>query len=473
MRFRTTKPHSKTENLAGGEAYKQDAKMELVSLLLTSFVNDKFYEKADDQLARLTKLAEGIKDKKFLGQAAIFARTEYGMRSITHALLGEMVHLVKGEEWTKRAIAKAIHRPDDILETFAYYAGKYGKPIPNSLKKGAALALEQFDGYQMAKYRGERSDIKMVDVFNLIHPKPAHGINGTYKALMEGTLKTTGKTWEANLTAAGQKAETEEDKAEMKKDVWATMLKENKLGYFALLKNLRNIEEQAPEALSEALRQLRDEKAIKKSLVMPFRFSTAIEQVKERKTIEALNDAFEISLNNVPNFDGKTLIVLDVSGSMNGKPMEIGSLFAAVLYKANPDADFMQFSESATYLKLNSKDTAITLARRMAEGSGGGTNFHAIFDGIENKVYKRIIILSDMQGWMGYNVPTSDLAQYEKLTGAKPFVYSFDLAGMGTLQFPQDRVFAIAGFSEKVFDLFSALEQDKNALVHKIEAIEV
>src|SRR5581483_4135611 len=134
-RFRTTTPRkTRTVNLAGGEAFREDPKLELVSLLLTSFVNDKFYEKADDQLDRLRKLAEAIKDKPFLAMAAVFARKEYGMRSITHALLGEVVRLVKGEEWTKRAIAKATNRPDDLLEIVAYYIGEYGKPIPNSLK---------------------------------------------------------------------------------------------------------------------------------------------------------------------------------------------------------------------------------------------------------------------------------------------------------------------------------------------------
>ncbi len=470
-RFRNTAVKKTVINKAGGDAYAQDPKLELVSLLLTSFVNDKFYESASDQLERLKSLAEGIKDKTFLGKAAIFARMEYGMRSITHALLGEMVRLVKGEEWTKRAIAKAVNRPDDLLEMTAYYAKNYGKPIPNSLKKGVALALANFDEYQIAKYRGERSDVKMVDLFNLVHPKPGEKNSATYKALMEGTLKLTGKTWEAKLSDAGQKAETDEQKAELKAAAWGEMLKDGKLGYFALLKNLRNIEQQAPEVLPLALAQLVDPKQIKKSLVMPFRFNTAIQEVSNRKTVEALNEAFEIALQNVPKFDGKTLIVLDASGSMQGKCLEIGSLFSAVLYKANPEADFMRFGSHAEYVTLNAKDTALTIAKGM-RADFGGTDFHCIFQEADKK-YDRVIILSDMQGWMGFGTPNGTLAEYEKKFGAKPFVYSFDLNGYGSLQFPQDRVFAIAGFSEKVFDLFAALETDKNALVHKIEAIEL
>lgn len=469
-RFRTnTKVASKTVNMAGGEAYKQDAKMELVSLLLTSFVSDKFYEKANDQLDRMAKLVAGLKDKKFVAKAAIFARNEYGMRSITHALAGELVKEVKGESWTKNAVAKIVYRADDMLEMMAYYGNKYGKPFPNSLKKGLAIALQKFDGYQLAKYRGENSSVKMVDLFNLVHPKPTEKNVALFKQLMAGELKNT-ETWEAKLSETG-KAETEEAKADAKKEAWSGLISSGKLGYFALLKNLRNIESDAPEALPAALKMLVDPKLIKKSLVLPFRFDTAQKEVKQRATLEALSEAIDISMSNVPKFDGSTLIVLDGSGSMNGKPLEIGSLFAAVIYKANPGADFMVFGTNASYKVLNSKDSTLSLASSM-RADMGGTNFHAIFQAA-NKKYDRIIILSDMQGWEGYNAPTTSLHAYEKQYGATPFIYSFDLNGYGTLQFPRDRVFAIAGFSEKVLDLFSALETDKNALISKIDAIEL
>ena len=121
MKFRSKAQGTKTVNLAGGSAYSESPELELASLALTSFVQDKFYESANSQLDRLAGLTEKLKDKSFIGKLAIYARTKFGMRSITHALLGELVKLVKGEEWTKRAIDKAIIRPDDMLETLAYY----------------------------------------------------------------------------------------------------------------------------------------------------------------------------------------------------------------------------------------------------------------------------------------------------------------------------------------------------------------
>lgn len=467
-KFRKVSSGTKTVNKAGGEAFTEDPKLEIVSLLLTSFVSDKFYEKANDQLDRLSKLVDKV-DPLFSAKAAIYARNEFGMRSITHALIGELVHKVKGKEWTKHAIFKTVKRPDDMLEMLAYYGSKYGKPFPNSLKKGLALAVHKFDGYQLAKYRGERSDVKMTDLFNIVHPKATEKNSDLFRQLMKGELKST-DTWEAKLSAAGKTAEGDAEKAEeLKGDAWKELIKEKKIGYFALLRNLRNLEKY-PEIMPEALEMLVDEKLIKKSLVLPFRFQTASENVTDRNTLVAIQKALDISVANVPKFNGKTLVALDVSGSMSGKPAEIGSLFAAVLYKSN-DADYIAFSNGAEYKVFNPNDSVLTIAKGM-KFAAGGTNFNAIFQ-TANRKYDRIIILSDMQGWVGYDAPTSALEEYKKRTGANPHIFSFDLNGYGTLMFPQNQVYAVAGFSEKILDVMGMLEEDRSALIRKIESVEL
>jgi hypothetical protein len=233
---------------------------------------------------------------------------------------------------------------------------------------------------------------------------------------------------------------------------------------------------------------LTEEKLIKKSLVLPFRYATASKEIQQvnfegtNKVIRAINKAADIALKNVPTFPGKTLIVLDGSGSMDGKPRDIGSLFSAVLLKANENADFMAFADDAKYMNFNSDDSVLSLSDKISEKShdcGGGTNFHSIFQAI-NKKYDRIIILSDMQGWepSGYGfcdggAPTKTFAAYKTKYKANPYVYSFNLNDYGTIQFPEKNVFAMAGWSEKVFDVMSILESDKNALVNEIEKIQL
>jgi 60 kDa SS-A/Ro ribonucleoprotein len=92
------------------------------------------------------------------------------------------------------------------------------------------------------------------------------------------------------------------------------------------------------------------------------------------------------SLANVPSFDGKTLIALDGSGSMQGRPMKIGSLFAATLAKAS-EADVLLFSDNAKYVAINKRDSTLTVADRLARNAKfAGTDFHCVFETV-NRAY--------------------------------------------------------------------------------------
>lgn len=468
---------TKTENFAGGEAFIETPKLEFVSVLLTSFVQDQYYRNEEEGIEKVVGLIDTISDKKFLAKAAIYARTKAGMRSISHLVAAELAKKVKGERWTKDFYNQVIYRPDDMTEIVAYYLQKYGKPIPNSLKKGLSLAFSKFNEYQLAKYKGNKASVSLVDLVNLVHPKPTTKNKVALEKLMKGVLRSC-DTWEAELTKAGQAAKDEEDKEKRKAEVWYKLIKERKIGYFALLRNLRNILEQSPKSLAGALEMLTDERLIKNSLVLPFRFSTAIKQIEElnvdgtREVLIALNKAVDLSLSNVPKLKGKTLVVLDGSSSMEGKPIRIGSLFAAILFKAN-NADYMTFSDDAEYITLNPTDSTLSIAKMIEEDiQCGGTNFHSIFE-TANRPYDRIIILSDMQGWVGYDAPTRTFAKYKLRTGANPIVYSFDLQGYGTLQFPKKNVYCLAGFSDKVFDIMKLLETDRQALLTEIEKIKL
>jgi hypothetical protein len=384
---------------------------------------------------------------------------EWGMRSVTHVVIAELCQDVKGSYWLRDAIAKTVQRPDDATEILAYWMTTYGKPIPNALKRGLADGLKKFNEYSIAKYKGENHKLKMVDTVNLIHPK-----SEVLGKLIDGTLETP-YTWETEITKAGS-----DTKAKAK--AWTDLVTSGKLGYFALLRNLRNLEEwTSEETLSLAYAQLTNKEAIKKSKVLPFRFSTAVDVVSKPKTRKAISDAIDIACDNMPDLGGKTLIALDCSGSMSGKPLQIGSLFAAVLAKSS-DADIMQFGTSVSWTKYNPADSTLTIANGM-RANHGGTEFHLIFDKATAK-YDRIIILSDMQAWVTgryySNVPTEALKNYRARTGANPNIWSFDLQGYGTLQFPENKVYTLAGFSEKVFDIIPMIEEgDKQALINRIE----
>ena len=479
-KFNTTVPKAKTltENLAGGQAYKQSDELALVSLLLTSFVNDQFYKNAQTTLDDLRKLSEKVKDKEFVAKAAIFARDRFGMRSITHALAGELTSQLNGAEWGKNFYDKVVVRVDDMTEIMSYYlaykTSKDSPKFPNSLKKGFAKAFDKFDSYQLAKYKGDNKEVKLVDVVNIVHPVPTVRNKSALEQLIKGELKST-DTWEAKLSQAGQVAESEEDLTKLKSDAWSELIIGKKIGYFALLRNLRNIINQAPTAIPAACELLVDERMIKSSRVLPFRFTTAYDEISKlgsskevRDVLVAINKALDISVCNVPKFDGDTLVVMDVSGSMSGRPSEIASLFGAILAKVN-NSDVMTFSTSANYKQYNPMDSVLTI-RDGFRYAGGGTNLRDVFVKA-NKAYENIIILSDMQSFIGYDTPLSQLNSYKSRFNCNPHIYSFELAGLGTLQIPQNQIYCLAGFSDKVFDIMSLLKEDRNALVNQVRSI--
>lgn len=476
MKFNTQlkqKLQRKTQNFAGGQAFGESQKLELVSILLTSFLEDKFYRSGDATVARLRSLVAQIADKQFVAKAAIYARHEAGMRSVSHLVASELARQVKGVVWTKGFFDRVVRRPDDVLEILACYMALHGKPLPNSLKKGLGSALARFDAYQLAKYRRGGAELKLVDAVNLVHPPHSEALG----ALVNGTLAPA-ETWETKLTQAGQGVELEVQKRQQKGAVWTELVRSRKIGYFALLRNLRNILEQAPEISGDALEILVDERLIRKSLVMPFRFRTAIDALEQSQlrgrqaVIRALSMAVDTALANVPQFDGRTLVAMDCSGSMIGRPMKIGSLFASVLYKAN-DADLMLFSGDAEYVTFDKSDATLTLASRIeGKAEWSGTNFHAVFQRARG-AYDRVVILSDMQAWMGHWTPQKEFAKFVKRTGKRPRIYSFDLAGYGTLQFPERDVYCLAGFTDKTMETMRFLEEDKNALLSQIDAVEL
>jgi hypothetical protein len=450
-------------------------------------LNDQYYEKGDTTKDRLVELI-GKVDPLFAAKAAVFARNEFGLRSISHVAAGEIVNRVKGETWTKDFVSAVVRRADDMTEILAYYLGKYGKPVPNSLKKGLARAIGRFDAYQLAKYKGAGKAISMVDVVNIVHPVPTERNKQALQQLINGTLVST-DTWEAKLSEAGKS----ENAADAKAEAWQELLQSGKIGYFALLRNLRNISQQAPALIPRAAELLTNEVAIRKSLVMPFRFTTAYSEVShlDRRLAVGLSKAIDISCANVPALPN-SLVVIDYSSSM-GEGVDSakgkGTLLGAILAKAS-NADVMIFGDTAAYLPYNPLDSTMTMFEQfMRHNQGGwgyrptavskreglihvghGTSFNAIFEKAKS-AYDRIFIFSDMQGWVGYGAPTQSFKGYKKRHGCDPYIYSMDLAGHGTMMFPEDKVAAIPGFSEKIFDLIKVMEQDKQALIKKIEEV--
>jgi len=480
------------KNAAGGNAFAQSDKLALVSLMLSNMLSGDMYSSDADVLSRLKALVHKV-DPEFAAKAALYARNEFGMRSTSHVLAGELAtaNATSGKPWARDFYNAVIYRVDDMMEILGYYlAANKDKPLPNALKAGLAEAFKRFDAYQLAKYKGDGRAVKLVDVVRLVRPKPTAKNADALAKLLKGELKNT-QTWEAKISAAGQQKDAAE-KASARNEAWADLLKENKLGYLALVRNLTNIAQDADDATFDlAMNALVNREQIKQSKIFPFQIYTAYREVESNGRIgngksnriatimDRLAQALDLSCDNVPEMPGKTLVAIDISGSMDSMVANMNStncvtlatLFGVILAKAN-NADVVRFQTSAEYTPvLKSRSTLDTV--KMLAHTSGGTSFESIFKLINGKKYDRIFILSDMQAWIQSDwSPKTTFQRYKASAGADPYIYSFDLKGHGTMQFPEagEKVVALAGFSEKVFDLIKNSEMDKNALISAIEA---
>lgn len=458
-RFNRTTRAARVENLAGGRAYKHAPEMELVISVLTTFLENKFYESGDERLERIKDLVSRVKPE-FVAKLAVMARTEFHLRSVTTALIGELARNHRGDNLVFRVMEKAIERPDDLTELVAYL----GKPIPKQVKRGIRHALLKFSPYSLAKYRGESKSIKIVDLFNLVHPNPKFASKEQKKAwkeLLNGELKNE-ETWEARLSSG-----------EDKKKVWKEMVSEKTIGYMALLRNLRNMEEQADETTKKKAAQIISSKSeVAKSKQLPFRFYNAYEQISSRLFMDAIAEALEHSLSNVPKLRGRTLVAVDASGSMAGDPIKKASIFAAALVKSN-NADLILYDTNVKTARVVTGSPVIMIAGQIQKlAMGGGTDTSLVFQyaAQTGDKYTRIVILSDNESWADYDSPNSEYGRYKTVNDC--YVYAIDLAGHGTKDVTGNKVYHLAGWSEKIFDFMKWIEQE-NDLVKFVENVEI
>ena len=466
-----------TINQAGGLAFTLDDQLQLVALLAASFTQQQAYSSGSDQIQRMVELGKKV-DPLFAAKAAIYARDKMNMRSITHVLAATIGSVAKGLPWTKNFFDKIVVRPDDMIEIIGFSKSHFGKHLPAAMKKGFAKAFSRFDDYRLRKYRGTGS-LTLVDVARLVHPK---GIDGSPVHKLIYDKLPLADTWETKVSAAGSDASA-------KTDAWADLLKEKKLGYMALLRNLRNILNTGDGGLiGLACEQLIDPGRIAKSRLLPFRFYSAFRELSNepnsRLVIDAISKACDISLGNLTaQFEGSTLVAVDTSGSM-GQPvgggklscMEAGLLFGSAVYKAIPDSDIMIWADDSRTVNQISDMPVIGLTQGLLGHSSGvvghGTNIDSIFQRATKK-YDRICIMTDMQSWR--HKGTASFEHYKREFKANPWIHWFDLSGAGSAVLPVDgsKCSFIPGFSDKVIDLLAKVEEDPRAMITEIEAIEL
>jgi 60 kDa SS-A/Ro ribonucleoprotein len=504
-------------NHAGAAAYVLSPEMELYAAVVTWSLNDSFYEKNDERLTRMRGLMNQCKPE-FVGKLAVYARQKMYMRSVPLVLVTELANLHSGDDLVARVTAGVVNRADEITELLACYemmnkrtGTKKLNRLSKQLQKGLSAAFNRFDEYQFAKYNRDGA-IKLKDALFLVHPKAKDTAQQElFNKIVAGSLQTP-YTWETELSALGQlNYDSQEAKAAAFRNKWEELIFSGKLGYMALLRNLRNIMEAGVSyaAFKQVCATLADADKVAKAKQFPFRYLAAYrelldaEKVSPVKTfdnkisylingnkgytgelLDTLEKAVAASAVNIKGFGADTSVLLacDVSGSMQklvsqrSKVLlfDIGLMLAMLLQSRCKNVQVGMFGDTwktITVPRSNVLANVQAFYKREGEVGYSTNGYLVINDLLRNGVQKdKVMLFTDCQLWNSNANSLADIqslwAKYKAQVAPGAKLYLFDLAGYGQspLRVPQKDVYLIAGWSDKVFDVLAALENGETAL---------
>ena len=443
--------------LAGGTGAIADRTSELNELYRTVLAcmlwEDAYYEGGISIAQRIAQLVPEV-DPERVSALAVAARSEGKLRSVPLFLAREMARHDSHKPFVSNTLATVIQRADELAEFLAIYWKDKKQPLAAQVKKGLAKAFTKFDEYALSKYNRDNK-IKLRDVLFLCHAKPVDKAQERlWKRLINDELKVP-DTWEVALSA------TQGD-AENKKEAWERLLKENKLGALALLRNLRNFEQTGVDRdlVQVALKRCKTDR------VLPFRFITAVKHAPRYQA--ALEDTMLRAIEGKHILKGKTVVVIDVSGSMSGRisgktemsRMECAASLCILLRELCEDSVFYATAghdgsciHKAELVRPHRgfalRDAILASANRLG---GGGIFLKQVMDFTRNAEKKadRVIVITD-------EVDTDNKAnpQTADAWGKRNYIIniSVEKGGVAFKKFNH-----INGFSESVLDYIAATE---------------
>lgn len=486
--FNKTKQKEEHLTYEGGKGYKRDDLKSWLNFLMGSYLEPQFYEDRDTQLERFVELTNKIGKEygsEFVAKCAAFSRDDLGLRSVSQ-FVAAMVNSQSFEN--KRAFFRNFCvRPDDVAEIFAAIDA-LGEKRSHALVRGCGDYLSSLGEYQIGKYKLNGKDYNMYDLINITHAHSA--AIDKYKA---GTLESP-DTWEVAISDSNL-TERERDWE------WLRLVRDEKLGYMALLRNLRNIltaidRTWNKDALDLLKSQLTNKDKIRKSRVFPYRIYIAWMAITEEtwshekgwtykysaaKYLKSiLEEAFRLSTENVPVLEGNNVAIIDVSGSMDGcmsknsnvSYKQAAACQAMTMILQNPETIVIKFGTTAKlchkYSRANCDCFTYIDYLVKNEGCGYGTNLADlpdILDAFDN--IDRIFLYSDFQAMDSstyfYNYREGEsVKKFSKTIHSKNAnVYSFDLANYSTGVISDDpKVMYLSGLNDKLYSIIPLLEDD-------------
>ena len=422
----------------GAPASRISAEAQLRRSVLSTFLwEDQFYEDGQTIADRIRELSLLVPPDK-VAALAVEARTQQKLRHVPLLLAVSLAQ--RGGRVVGDTIADVIQRPDEMGELLSLYWARKRTPLSKQVKRGLAQAFTKFDAYQLAKYNRDAA-IKLRDVLFLTHARPKDEAQAqVWKQLVDGTLAAP-DTWEVALSA-GKDPKTE----------WTRLLEQGKVGYLALLRYLRNMEQAGVDKslVRQAILARRGA-----DRVLPFRFVAAAQAAPPFEP--ELDQALIASIATATQLPGTTVVLVDVSGSMDAKLSSRSDLTrmvaAATLASTFPGhTEVYSFSDRLVQVPARKGMAGVEAIIRSQPHSG--TALASAVEQVNRKGgFDRLVVITDEQATDG-RVPAPKV----------PNAYMINVAsarnGVGYGAWTH-----LDGFSENVLRWMAEFEAQKMSLV--------
>ena len=496
-----------TYNEAGGIAYTLTPKQQLAQLAATGCLNNTYYADAQSQLDQVLKLAESL-DAEFIAKTAVYARQKGLMKDMPALLLAVLAQ--KDVNMLARVFDQVVDN-GKMLRNFAQIirSGAVGrKSFGNRPKKLMQTWLLTATEKQLLNAAVGNSP-SLADVVKMVHPKPREAWRAAWFAWLIG--KPYDREALSPITRAFEDYKQSREgelpnvpfqmltALDLNCGDWAQIARNG--SWQQVRQNLNTFLRHEVFAKSKNIKmvaeKLRDETAIARARVLPYQLLTAYQATSNQmpsEIREALQDAMETAVQNVPVIQGKVVVCPDVSGSMHSsvtgyrgsatsktRCIDIAALVSAAMLRTNPQARVIPFEQITVNVKLNPRDSIMTNAEKLANIGGGGTACSAPLAMLnrEKADVDLVVIVSDNESWaddsQGWGATTSLMKEWDILKRRCPEakLVCLDIQPYTKAQARNRHdILNIGGFSDQVFSLIGSFAERGMGTDFWVEEIE-
>lgn len=502
-------PAAKERNNEQAPAYALSPRHQLAQLAATGCLSQTFYANAEDQLDNVLALVQQL-EPAFVAKTAVYCR-QYGHMKDMPALLAASLTVSDGallSQVFSRVIdnGKMLRNFVQILRSGAVGRKSLGSRPKKLVQHWLLTATEK----QLLN-ASIGTTPSLADVVKMVHPKPTEAWRAAWFAWLigrpfdEAALPPVTQAFERfkRAVAQGEHAEVPDVPFQMLTALaltsaqWAQIARQG--SWQMVRQNLNTFARHGvfdlpgmPEAVAD---KLSDAEAVAKARVMPYQLLSAFKAAGEAvpaQVCNALQDAMELSLANVPSVAGRVVLCPDVSGSMsspvtghrgtatsNVRCIDVAALVAAAVLRKNPQARVLPFEQDVVKLSLNARDSVMTNAQALAKIGGGGTNCSAPLALLnrERAAVDVVILVSDNESWVDANRhgATQTLREWEVLKQRNPKarLVCIDIQPTPTTQAPERHdILNVGGFSDAVFTMMERFTAGSMTAEHWVGEID-